>query len=114
MLQLSFNPTVRGYICKHPRVISTTHPRRHLHSHCRLDRRRLPRPRALILRRTCLRAQRMTTYFQIFSLPPHLVIDTPALKKSFYALSRRLHPDRFAATPAAEQEEALAKPSRLN
>jgi molecular chaperone HscB len=56
----------------------------------------------------------MTTYFQIFSLPPHLVIDTPALEKSFYALSRRLHPDRFAAKPAAEQEEALAESSRLN
>ena len=54
------------------------------------------------------------TYFAIFSLPPHLVIDTPALEKSFYALSRRLHPDRFAAKPAAEQEEALAESSRLN
>jgi molecular chaperone HscB len=53
-------------------------------------------------------------YFAIFSLPPHLVIDTPALEKSFYALSRRLHPDRFAARPAAEQEAALAESSRLN
>jgi molecular chaperone HscB len=56
----------------------------------------------------------MDTYFTIFSLPPHLVIDTPALEKSFYALSRRLHPDRFAARPAAEQEAALAESSRLN
>jgi molecular chaperone HscB len=56
----------------------------------------------------------MTTYFAIFSLPPHLVVDTPALEKSFYALSRRLHPDRFASRPAAEQEEALAASSRLN
>jgi molecular chaperone HscB len=54
------------------------------------------------------------TYFAIFSLPPHLAIDTPALEKSFYALSRRLHPDRFASRPAAEQEEALAESSRLN
>ena len=56
----------------------------------------------------------MTTYFAIFSLPPHLMIDTPALEKSFYALSRRLHPDRFASRPAAEQEAALAESSRLN
>src|SRR5665213_4620244 len=54
------------------------------------------------------------TYFSIFSLPPHLVLDTAALEKSFYALSRRLHPDRFAARPAAEQEAALAESSRLN
>jgi molecular chaperone HscB len=53
-------------------------------------------------------------YFAIFSLPPHLVIDTPALEKSFYALSRKLHPDRFASRPAAEQEAALAESSRLN
>jgi len=43
-----------------------------------------------------------------------MVIDTAALEKSFYALSRRLHPDRFAARRAAEQEAALAESSRLN
>jgi molecular chaperone HscB len=53
-------------------------------------------------------------YFTQFSLPLHLRIDTAALEKSFYALSRRLHPDRFAARPAAEQEAALAESSRLN
>jgi molecular chaperone HscB len=53
-------------------------------------------------------------YFEIFSLPPHLTVDTAALEKSFYALSRKLHPDRFAAKPAAEQEAALAESSRLN
>ena len=54
------------------------------------------------------------TYFEIFSLPAHLVIDLPALEKSFYALSRRLHPDRFAAKSPAEQAAALAESSRLN
>ena len=54
------------------------------------------------------------TYFSFFSLPPKLVIDTSALEKRFYALSRRLHPDRFAGKPAAEQEAALAESSRLN
>jgi molecular chaperone HscB len=55
-----------------------------------------------------------TTYFQIFSLPAHLVIDLPALEKSFYALSRKLHPDRFASKSPEEQAAALAESSRLN
>lgn len=56
----------------------------------------------------------MSTYFEIFSLPQHLTIDTSALEKAFYALSRKLHPDRFAGRPVAEQEAALAESSRLN
>ena len=53
-------------------------------------------------------------YFSTFSLSPKLQIDTAALEKSFYALSRKLHPDRFAGRPATEQEAALAESSRLN
>jgi molecular chaperone HscB len=54
------------------------------------------------------------TYFAIFSLPPHLTLDTRALEKSFYALSRRLHPDRFAHLPDSAQTDALTQSSRLN
>jgi molecular chaperone HscB len=54
------------------------------------------------------------TYFAIFSLPPHLTLDTRALEKSFYALSRRLHPDRFASQSPEAQAAALAESSRLN
>ena len=53
-------------------------------------------------------------YFLLFSLPRHLQLDVAALEKSFYAQSRRLHPDRFAARPAAEQAEALGRSSALN
>jgi molecular chaperone HscB len=53
-------------------------------------------------------------YFEFFHLPPKLVIDTAALEKSFYALSRKLHPDRFAAKSPAEQEAALKESSLLN
>ncbi len=53
-------------------------------------------------------------YFQFFSLPPKLVVDTVVLEKSFYALSRKLHPDRFAGKSAAEQEAALKQSSLLN
>ena len=53
-------------------------------------------------------------YFEVFSLPMKLTLDTQALEKSFYTLSRRLHPDRFASKPIAEQEAALAQSSLLN
>ena len=53
-------------------------------------------------------------YFAQFGLPRHLNIDTAALEKSFYAQSRKLHPDRFASRPPAEQEAALAASSQLN
>ncbi len=56
----------------------------------------------------------MADYFEVFSLPRHLQLDTAALEKAFYAQSRRLHPDRFASRPAAEQEAALAQASELN
>ena len=53
-------------------------------------------------------------FFSFLSLPRKLVIDVPALEKHFYTLSRKLHPDRFAARPAAEQEAALRESSLLN
>jgi molecular chaperone HscB len=56
----------------------------------------------------------MSDYFEFFTLPRHLTIDVPALEKSFYAQSRRLHPDRFASKPVEEQEAALAQASLLN
>ncbi|WP_263410496.1 Fe-S protein assembly co-chaperone HscB [Terriglobus tenax] len=56
----------------------------------------------------------MSDYFEFFSLPRHLHVDTAALEKQFYTLSRKLHPDRFASKPAAEQEEALRQSSLLN
>lgn len=54
------------------------------------------------------------SYFEVFELPEKLAIDTAALEKKFYGLSRKLHPDRFASRPAAEQEEALKQSSLLN
>lgn len=54
------------------------------------------------------------THFEIFSLPRRLQIDTAALEKSFYKLSRQFHPDRFASRPAAEQVAATENSSHLN
>jgi molecular chaperone HscB len=55
-----------------------------------------------------------SNYFEFFDLPSKLQIDTASLEKRFYALSRRLHPDRFASKPIAEQEAALRESSLLN
>ncbi len=54
------------------------------------------------------------SYFTLFQLPQHLHLDVAVLEKHFYALSRKLHPDRFASKPGSEQEAALAASSRLN
>jgi molecular chaperone HscB len=56
----------------------------------------------------------MADYFAAFGLPRHLQVDTAALEKTFYAQSRKLHPDRFASKPVEEQEAALAQSSLLN
>jgi molecular chaperone HscB len=53
-------------------------------------------------------------YFGVFSLPRHLQIEGASLEKAFYAMSRKLHPDRFASAGTLEQEAALAESSRLN
>jgi molecular chaperone HscB len=54
------------------------------------------------------------SYFTLFSLPQHLHLDLAALEKTFYAQSRKLHPDRFASQPLAAQQNALAASSQLN
>src|ERR1700728_2812152 len=53
-------------------------------------------------------------YFEFFGLPRRLTLDVVALEKQFYAMSRKLHPDRFASKPLGEQEAALAQSSLLN
>jgi molecular chaperone HscB len=54
------------------------------------------------------------TYFGMFSLPPKLTIDTTALERDFYKLSRRLHPDLYARKSAEEQAWSLRQSSLLN
>jgi len=53
-------------------------------------------------------------YFEFFDLPHNLAIDLKDLEKRFYALSRELHPDRFARRSAAERERALEDSATLN
>jgi molecular chaperone HscB len=53
-------------------------------------------------------------YFTFFGLPRELNLDTAALEREFYALSRKLHPDANAGHDPREQEWSLEQSSRLN
>lgn len=53
-------------------------------------------------------------YFEVFGLPRKLAIDTAALERSFYRLSRKLHPDVYARATEQEQEWSLKNASLLN
>jgi molecular chaperone HscB len=54
------------------------------------------------------------SYFSIFGLPLKLTIDTVALERDFYKLSRQLHPDLYARKSAEEQAWSLRRSSLLN
>jgi molecular chaperone HscB len=53
-------------------------------------------------------------YFAFFGFPKKLNLDTAALQKEFYALSRRLHPDMSAQADGQEREWSLEQSSLLN
>jgi molecular chaperone HscB len=53
-------------------------------------------------------------YFTFFGLPPKLNVDVPVLERTFYDLSRRLHPDLNARAGSLEQEWSLEQSSLLN
>jgi len=53
-------------------------------------------------------------YFMFFGFPRKLDLDTAALEREFYALSRRLHPDVFAQAESQEGAWSLEQSSMLN
>jgi molecular chaperone HscB len=53
-------------------------------------------------------------YFAAFDLPRKLHIDLSALERSFYRLSRKLHPDVYAQAAPQEQQWSLDQTSLLN
>jgi len=55
----------------------------------------------------------MINYFEFYGLPPSPTLDEAALKKTFYANSKRFHPDFHTLGDEAAREEALEK-STLN
>lgn len=53
-------------------------------------------------------------YFDLFEIPPSLVVDSSSLIQKFYALSKKFHPDNFTLFSEEEQEQALIKTSEIN
>lgn len=53
-------------------------------------------------------------FFDFFALDRKLSLDTDALQKRFYELSRQWHPDRFSRKSASEQAQALEATAILN
>ncbi len=56
----------------------------------------------------------MNDFFTVFGLERRLAVDTAALQRRFYELSRRWHPDFHQAAPAEEQARALEESARVN
>ena len=55
-----------------------------------------------------------TDFFSFFGLPRRLRLDEAELEKSFYALSRRLHPDYFMSASPDERQASMERSSMLN
>jgi molecular chaperone HscB len=52
--------------------------------------------------------------FAVLGVPRSFDLEAPLLEERFRALSRKLHPDRFARASAAERRYALEQTTRLN
>jgi molecular chaperone HscB len=57
---------------------------------------------------------RMNDVFQVFGLERRLAVDTPALQRRFYELSRQWHPDFHQTRPPDDQARALEESARVN
>jgi molecular chaperone HscB len=53
-------------------------------------------------------------YFELFGLPVAFTIDKVLLKKKYFELSRKSHPDYFANRDPSEQQQALEASAQLN
>lgn len=55
-----------------------------------------------------------TDYFTVFGLPRRLTLDENALEAAYHGLSRRFHPDRFAAASPRARIVSLENSALLN
>lgn len=53
-------------------------------------------------------------YFEVFGLPKILNLDLKTLERTFHELSRKYHPDFFAAAAPEERQKALQMTATLN
>lgn len=56
----------------------------------------------------------MSDPFELLGVDARFDLDLPALEKRHRDLSRTLHPDRYAGSPAAERRQALNKAIEVN
>ncbi len=56
----------------------------------------------------------MSDYFSVFDLPRKLQVDAEGLRRRFYELSRRHHPDFHQLASGAEQASALESSALIN
>lgn len=56
----------------------------------------------------------MSDYFTVFGLPRKLEVDTEALQRRFYELSRQHHPDFHQGAGAERQAEVLGQSALIN
>ena len=56
----------------------------------------------------------MANYFQSFDLHPQFAIELGALEQRYEQLMRLCHPDRFAGSPAFEQQVAAKRSADIN
>lgn len=54
------------------------------------------------------------TYFELFDVPVQLHVNIDPLRKRFFELSRKYHPDYFSGQAADVQDDALQKSAMLN
>lgn len=54
------------------------------------------------------------TYFDLFDLPATYALDRERLDSAYRELQSRVHPDRFASKPEAEQRVAMQWATRVN
>ena len=60
------------------------------------------------------RADSILSHFDILGVTERLVLDENELRNKFYELSKQLHPDRFAVSPAPAPQFALRWTTALN
>ncbi len=53
-------------------------------------------------------------YFELYNIPISFIVNANEVKKKYYELSRKLHPDFFSNTTEEERAEVLEKSSAVN
>ncbi len=53
-------------------------------------------------------------YFELYGIPVLMKVESSGIKKKFYELSRKYHPDFYLSAPDDQRQEALERSSDIN